>query len=147
MSSPFPIQVARVLYLRDGRFEPNRIGDFAYALPIIIDNSIIDIVAWAPSTGQIATRLGDGACLGEGQIGIDGVGSTGLPLPVWRHPLGWLIAERTGIVIADYKLASHVLAGLHLLAENDAHTAELQNTLKVPSPTIISARSLRAETA
>ena len=39
------------------------------------------------SDNAIATRLGDAFALGEEQIGVDGLGTTGLPITVHRSPV------------------------------------------------------------
>jgi len=145
MSSPLAIHIARVIF--DGeRYHPNLLGDFVYAMPIIVDNEIIDIAAWSPSTGEVGTRLGIGSCLGENLIGLDGAGTTGLPLQIWRAPLGWLLAERTGLVVVDEGLAAHRLSGVNLRAEDAAHASVLHNTLRVAPPVII-VPNARAEAA
>jgi len=102
----------------------------------VIDQGIIDAVAWQPSTGQVATRLGVGAMLGEGQIGREGIGSVNLALPVWRTPLDWLRAGRCGVVVLDWNAAAFVLSGLILKAEDKAHRLELTRRLTPVPPTI-----------
>lgn len=136
IASPWPVWVARVTFEPSGRYTPCTVGDFAYVFAVI-DDGIIDAVAWAPANGRIGTRLGIGALIGEGQVGRDGIGTTGPPLPVWRSPIGWLKARRVGVVVVDPELAAHRLAGLTLQAEDHHHRAELKQRLQLPKPTIV----------
>jgi hypothetical protein len=133
-----PLQVgrARVLFDGKGRYSPTSMGESVLLFPIIA-NRLIDLAAWHGPSGRIATRLGDGACLGQGQIGLNGLGTTGEALPVWRSPIEWLKADRVGIVIADCALAARMLAGLTLRAEDLAHQAALAKSLLMPPPTIV----------
>lgn len=135
--SPWALHVCRAIFDGCGGYQPIVLGDFAWALPVTDDREIVDIVAWAPSSGEIGSRLGIGCSLGEGEIGQDGFGTTGLPLRVWRNPLGWLLAERQGIVIVDVELAAHRLAGLGLQAEDWMHADELRRVLCVPPPVVL----------
>ena len=147
MSSPVPILVSNVLFDGRGGYSPYRVGEFAYVIPIIEDCEIIDFAAWDFRSNRIATRIGLGSCLGQEQIGVGGAGTTGLALPVWRNPLGWLLAERKGLIIADRELAAHLVSGLCLKAEDREHAAELRRVLRVRSPSICAPSSRRAVAA
>jgi hypothetical protein len=136
LGSPRVIQVGQVQYLDHHIYAPNRLGEFALIFAVI-DSGIIDLAAWSPRSGKCGTRRGIGACLGQGQIGRDGLGTHGSPLPVRRTPMGWLRAERTGIVVVDPIRAAHALAGINLVAEDAAHAWELRKTLQVPPAMIL----------
>ena len=119
-------------------------GEFALIVGVnadlsttMADLNAADIVAWSPKSGRIGTRLGCSFALGEDQIGIDGLGTTGLPIPVHRNPLGWLRADRRGIVVADWEMAAYTLRGLILEAEDDAHRRDLARRLTPTLPTIV----------
>ena len=114
------------------------VGEFAFVFAVIDCGTIIDAAAWQPKTGKIATRLGFGGMLGEGQVGRDEIGTTGRPLPVWRDPVGWLKAGRCGVVIAEPDLAAHRLAGIVISGEDHKHGRELRKRLRLPSPMIVS---------
>jgi len=133
---PLAVQCARVILDGYGGYIASGIGDFAYILPVIRD-SIIDLVAWVPRTGEIATRDGIGAMLGEGHVGCDGWGTTGRAIPVFRSPLNWLRADRQGLVIVNPDLAARRLAGAILDAEDVAHRQELTDLLRLPPPAIL----------
>ena len=114
IARPWAVRAGRVMFNRhDHRYRPNPIGEFVLIFGVLADLSstmgdlnAADLVAWAPRSGRIGTRLGRAFALGEEQIGIDGLGTTGLPAPVHRTPLGWLRADRRGVVIADWETAA-----------------------------------------
>jgi hypothetical protein len=142
LASPFPIAMTRAVFDGSGRYSPNALGATAIVLPVI-DSELIDAAAWSPVSGEIGTRLGIGACLGASQIGVDGLGTTGPALPIWRSPLGWLRAGRRGVVVVDAELAGPRLAGLTIEAEDSEHAHDLRKMLRVPPPTIIVAAAER----
>ncbi len=145
ITSPIAVRVARVVFDPDDRYRPcTYVGAFALVIPvpadpaeIVTDLGAIDLGAWAPKSGRIATRLGEVFALGAEQVGVDGLGTTGLPLPVHRDPLGWLRAGRRRIVIADWDLAAFALRGLLLEAEDDAHRRDLIRRLTPLPPTVV----------
>lgn len=136
---PWPVYVARVQFLADRRYAPVTFGTLAYVLPVLDDGAILDVVAWAPKTGETATRFGVGAMLGKGQIGCEGRGTTGLAMPIWRTPLNWLRAGRRGLVVIDDTVAAHLLAGIAVAAEDRDHVRDLERRLRVPGPRIVAA--------
>ena len=138
VATPWAVRSARVTFEPTGRYRPcPGLGEFAYVLPLI-DDGIVDLVAWSPKNDRLASRLGRGGALGQGRLGIEGVGTTDRPLPVWRSPLNWLRAGRRGVVIADPVVAAHLFAGTILQAEDRAHATEVSEALRLPPPTVIS---------
>ena len=130
------VRSARVTFEPTGRYRPcPGIGHFAYVFAIL-DHGVVDLAAWSPKDDRLATRLGHGGALGQGQLGIDGVGADH-PLPVWRSPLDWLRAGRRGVVIADPAVTAHLFAGAILQAEDRAHAAEVSDALRLPPPTVV----------
>jgi hypothetical protein len=141
IASPWPIGRARVIY--DGkRYLPNLVGEPTLIIGVL-DDGLVDIAAWHPSTGRIGTRLGVGACLGPDSVD-DGYGSASRPLPVWRTPIEWLRHHRHGIVVVDWERAAHLLAGAVLQPEDEAHSAELARRLRVLPPVIVAPRQIGA---
>lgn len=144
---PWAVMGGTVIFDNDpNRYRPLVTGDKALIF-VVLDKPYteaaelnpIDMVAWSPRSRLIGTRLGVAFAVGEEQIGIDGLGTTGLPIPVHRSPLGWLRANRHGIVVADWEHAAYALRGLLLSAEDEPHRRELQQRLGVMQPTIIAA--------
>jgi hypothetical protein len=144
IAAPIAIRSTRARFHEDGRYSPSRLGEFVIVLPvpadpqtIITDLGVVELVAWSPKTGKIAARLGRVLGLGADQVGADGFGSTGLPIPVHRNPIGWLRAHRRGLVIADWNLAAFTLRGHLLEAEDAEHRRELLRRLTPVPPTIV----------
>ena len=145
IGGPWAIRAGRVMFNRhDQRYRPNPVGDFALIFGVVADLSTTmadlnaaDLIAWCPKSGRIGTRLGHSLALGEDQIGFDGLGTTGLPIPVHRTPLGWLRVDRRGLVIADWDMAAYDLRGLILEAEDDAHRRDLARRLTPTPPRIV----------
>ena len=136
LSTPLAISVTRAVFDGRGRYYPSQLGR-SVILFAVIDAGVVDVAAWDPKSSEIATRLGVGASLGQGQIGRDGLGTHGPALPVWRNPIGWLKAGRVGVVIIDRQLSVYRLAGHILWVGDEAHAAELRRFLQVDPPTVI----------
>jgi hypothetical protein len=140
ITTPWCVSWTHVNFESSGnRYVPMATGEPALIFGVI-DDGLIDLVAWHPMSGRIGTRLGIGACLGQGQIGRDGCGYTGRPLLVWRSPIEWLRHHRCGLVIADWAAAAHLLAGVILLPEDGGFGIEIVRRLRLPSPVIVKQR-------
>jgi hypothetical protein len=143
IASPWCLSRAHVAFLpRADRYMPLCTGEPALIFGIL-DPGPIDLAAWWPTGDRIGTRLGVGASLGQGQIGRDGLGIADRPIPVFRNPLTWLRRHREGLVVADWKAASHLLSDLALRPENEGHGAELTRRLRLPPPIIVSRRKAK----
>lgn len=148
IASPIAVRAARVTFDLGSGYQPcPGIGTFALIIPIaadpgtiVTDLAAIDMVAWSPSSGRIGTRRGQVFGLGADQIDVDGHGTTGLPIPVHRDPLGWLQAGRRGIVIVDWEMAAFDLRGLILEAEDETHRRDLVRRLTPRPPTVVVAQ-------
>jgi hypothetical protein len=137
LASPIAVRAAHVCFDGRGRYVPNVVGDFAMILPATNPLSVTDWCAWAPRSGQTATRRGRGALLGGHLVGRSiGDGVTIPPLPVFESPLDWLRASRHGIVILDPERAAVALAGVVIEATDNAHAAVLRRLLRIPAPVI-----------
>jgi hypothetical protein len=97
----------------------------------------IDIVAWAPQFGKLATWLGRAFALGEETIHAPRLTDHGA-LPVHRTPVCWLKARRKGICLVRPQAAVHYLddAG-PFIPEDEAHGEELDQILTRPKPRIL----------
>src|SRR5689334_20846344 len=74
ITSPWCVSRAHVTFQpRADRYVPIVTGEPALIFGIL-DDGLIDLAAWWPTGGKIGTRLGVGACLGQGQIGRGGIG-------------------------------------------------------------------------
>jgi hypothetical protein len=131
---PLAVLAARAVFQPDGTYAPNGLGEFAHVFSAFDGDGLADVVAWAPKSGRIASRLGIASMLGEEQAARASGASK--PLLVWRGPVGWLRAGRRGVVILDPEGAAVRLAGLSIMAEDEAHACHLRASLKVPPPRI-----------
>ena len=130
---PWPVQAARVRFNRDGSFDRDPDGEWALTFMVTDHGQAIDIAA---CSAQFGTWLGRGFALGQEQIHAAHSYAFG-GLRVHRTPLGWLKAERKGIVILQPKLAYAYLAHVaHLEAEDDDHAAELRRIVSPPRPEV-----------
>ena len=135
--SPIAIRAAYVRLYSPGRYEPSTIGDVALILPVTEAGELVDLCAWVPRTGEVATRLGAGALLGGECIGRPyGDGVTFPPIPVHRSPLGWLRANRSGSVILDPVRTVIMFSGAVIEAEDRQHGDELRKALQQSAPVI-----------
>ena len=130
LAMPWAVRSARVTFEPTGHYRPcPGIGHFAYIIAVI-DDGIVDLVAWSPTDGRLATRVGYGFALGQGQITHALL--TTAKLKVRRDPLDWLRNHRDGIAIIDPVLAARALADLDLDAEDASHAEELTALLRSP---------------
>jgi hypothetical protein len=134
LTKPLAVLAERVGFQPNGTYVPNALGEFACILPAFDGDGLADVIAWAPKSGRIASRLGIVSILGEEQAGRASGASKSLL--VWRNPVGWLRAGRRGVVILDPEGAAVRLAGLSIMAEDEAHARHLRAILKVPPPRI-----------
>jgi hypothetical protein len=95
----------------------------------------IDIVAWQPASGRLATWLNRASILGEDQLNAPRVAEC---LPVYETPLQWLQQRRLGVVVLDAKRAAPKLReAAPLLATTYEHAMALRTSLKVKTPRIL----------
>lgn len=136
----FEVRRARVLFQRGQRFrfawerEADDGSEPAFILPVIEGGALIDLVAWHPRSGRLATLWRRAGML----IGPDGLDEEG-PVLVHRDPLAWLRAGRRGVVIVHEALARPALLEADaLLTEDVEQGVELEAMLrKVRLPCIM----------
>lgn len=128
--------IERVIFQGD-RFDFCELGDKAF---VFTEGD--DQIAWDPVGDRLASRFGIAWALGQGDLGLDGMGTTGRALPVRKNPWDWLRCVRLGIVIFDWDLAARALAGMTVEADEPfAH--ELRHRLRPPPPRILVRRGRR----
>src|SRR5262249_46522092 len=119
VDTPCSIGFARVTIQVTGRYVPTcGTGDFAFIFACIGLEGVIDLAAWLPRTGQVATRLGIAGLIGEREAETAQYDLNARPVRVWRDPIGWLRAGRRGVVVANEFAAAHVLSGLNVFPED-----------------------------
>ena len=99
---------------------------------------VIDLIAWQPRTGALASWRGQAFCLGDldeiynpATYFMDGA------LRVHASPLEWLRANREGIVILrpDFTYA-HLRFCQRILCDDPAHAEDVEFWLRAPEPTV-----------
>jgi hypothetical protein len=106
-------------------------GTDAFILPVEGTFGIVDLIAFDPETGLLATWLGRAFAINEASIWEPNL--DGDPLPVWRDPVGWLKAKREGIVLLKPQQAYSYLDHLPgVIAEDVQHGEELEKLLWTP---------------
>lgn len=96
----------------------------------------LDVVAWHPRTGRLATWLGRAGLLG---LEHPCPGTAEDPLIVYRDPAAWLEDQRRGVVVVDERLArAELLDAGTIMAADIAHGTALEAMLsKVRLPSIL----------
>jgi hypothetical protein len=95
-----------------------------------------DLVAWTFGRRKLASWYSAAALLGAEDIRVPRLTPEGA-LPVHRTPLGWLKAEREGVVIIEERRGALELRDFGpLAAEDEAHGLELQMLFRNREPQI-----------
>ncbi|WP_133239207.1 hypothetical protein [Microvirga sp. KLBC 81] len=144
LAGPFPVATSDVYFDGDRfefvhhhhRYDEKGVHAFLFLITNRWDEAV-DIVAWSPASGQLASWLGRAWALGEETIYDPRLDEHGA-LQVHRSPVGWLKARRRGICVVRPAAAAHYLddAG-PLSVEDEAHGEELDQILTRPKPRIL----------
>ena len=108
----WPISGATVCFdLKHGTFDLDHAGERSLIFRAEDCDEVIDLIAWQPRTGQLASWRGQALCLGD----VDDIFNpatyfAGGALRIHETPLQWLQTEREGIVIVRPDLAHAYLA-------------------------------------
>jgi hypothetical protein len=132
----WPISACRVQF--NGRtFYPDPNGVRAITIAVIDYGEIIDIAAWQPRSGRVASWLGHAFCIDQDQVSNPATFFADGALRVHRTPLEWLRAGRDGIVILRPELSYIYLGRCHRLWVADVQfAARLRRWLQPPTPTV-----------
>jgi len=149
--------VARIAFAGD-TYEPcdrEGVGTPALILPCwsgpapSSPDTLLDLLAFVPSTGAVITRLGLAAMLGEWAIhklemGWDrDYGSLGRRLMVYRDPLSWALAG-SGSTVWGYHRGGHGIVVLDWRRLRSAIGPLVDNGVELVGEDIATARRLRA---
>ena len=133
----WPISGATVHFDR-GTFEIDDTGERALTFRAEERGEVIDLIAWQPLTGKLASWRGQAFCLGD----LDDVFNPatyfgGDSLLVHETPLQWLQAAREGIVILRQDLVHAYLADRQRIVCSDAaHARQIERWLEPPKPKV-----------
>jgi hypothetical protein len=118
-----------------GRYAQDMNAQNAFIIELRGVEGLVDLVAWDPASDRFARWLGRGFALGEDRISFPSL--SGGPLPIWRSPLGWLRAYRSGLVILNPRAAYWFLCDVPALVAEDAdHRKQIAKMLIPPQPRI-----------
>ena len=99
---------------------------------------VIDLIAWQPRRGALASWRGQAFCLGD----VDDIFNpatyfAGDALRVHAMPLDWLLADRDGIVIVQPDLAPAYLQNCQRIrCSNAAHGRQVEKWLQPHKPKV-----------
>jgi hypothetical protein len=110
---PTPVGAANVCFHDDGTFAASASGTAVLTFRVAdVDAVDIDLAAWSPRTGELASWYGRAFALGEDQIFNPASFFAGAALRIHEDPLAWLCAGREGICIikpeVTYAMMRHV---------------------------------------
>jgi hypothetical protein len=95
----------------------------------------LDIVAWHPTTGRVATWLGRAALMGEDQLFAPRLADG---LQVHETPLEWFRERRAGVVVIDkIRAAPKLRDAAPLLTPSFEYGKKLQEMLRITPPQIL----------
>ncbi len=133
----WPIGGATVRF--DGtKFDLDHEGERALTFRAEDRDQVIDLIAWQPSTGALASWRGRAFCLGD----VDDIFNpatyfNGGALHVHATPLNWLLADRQGIVIVQPDLAPAYIANCQRIRCSDtAHARQVEQWVEPHKPTV-----------
>jgi hypothetical protein len=133
---PWPIGATSVLF--DGHnFAPDPNGVRAITIVVIDCGYIIDIAAWQPRSGQMASWFGRAFCIEQDQVSNPATYFADGALLVHATPLEWLRAGREGIVILRPELSYIYLGRCRRLWVSDLQLAAIvRRQLQPPKPKV-----------
>jgi hypothetical protein len=136
LTEPYPIGAARVLFHDGGTFDVDAGGQRALTFRATDCGEPVDLVAWQPRTGHLASWRGAAFCLGDvDQCFNPATWFDGDGLRLHRDPLDWLRAGRDGIVILKPKLCwAHLRNVPRVICADIEHGEAVKRWIKPPRP-------------
>jgi hypothetical protein len=132
MLEPWPLGGARVLFDGCG-FDVVPDGELAVTFRIDDCGEVLDLAAWAPRSGKMASWCGVGFAIGQDQIFNPASYFDGGALRVHADPLAWLKADRDGVVIVKPELTYAYLRNVRRLSFADPALArQVERWLEPP---------------
>jgi hypothetical protein len=125
-----------IVHFDAGRFELNNDGQRALIFRAEDRAEVIDLIAWQPRIGALASWRGQAFCLGD----VDNIFNpatyfAGDALRVHATPLDWLLANRDGIVIVRPDLAPAYLAHCRRIrCSSKAHALQVEKWVRPRKP-------------
>lgn len=136
MAEPWPIKSASVQFLNGGTFDFARDGRQAIVFLAVDHGETVDLIAWQPKSGAVASWRATAFCLGDqDQCFNPASWFADSGLRVHADPLEWLKHDRDGIVIVRREFAYAYLRYVPRLVFADVEHAErIQRWCRPPKP-------------
>jgi hypothetical protein len=135
MLEPWPLGGTRVRFDGYG-FDVVLDGELAITFRVE-DTDVLDIAAWAPQSGRLASWRGVAFALGQDSIFNPASYFTGSALRVHRTPLDWLKADRDGIVMVKPELTYAYLRNAQRLSfRDDSLARQVRRWIEPPKPRV-----------
>ena len=123
----WPIGAAKVNFDGKGHFDLCEGGERAFTFVAFNAGDPIDIIAWRPRMGQIASYTGAATFLGDQDDAVNpATWLDGNDLLIHATPLEWLRHEREGLVIVNFKTA-----GAYLRNAKSVYCADIETAKKL----------------
>jgi hypothetical protein len=148
MVAPWPIGGATVRFFDGGTFDVAPDGERALTFRAIDCGEPIDLIAWQPRTGQVASWCKAAFALGQEAIYNPATYFAGSSLRVHKTPLQWLLADRDGILIVRPELTYAYLRNVRRVSFADtAYAQQVDKWLEPPRPSVQLFLEVREELA
>jgi hypothetical protein len=138
MSFPWPLRGASVRWSDDPNgFDFDTEGDRAIIFRAEDRGEVVDLIAWSPLTGKIASWYGAAVCLGDlDQIFNPATYAFGDGLEIHSGPLAWLKNNRSGIVVLKPGLYQSLAHRPRLVVDNPQWGRKVERSIQPPKPTV-----------
>ena len=138
MAEPWPIKSTRVRFFNGGTFDFDREGHQAIILLAEDLGEPIDLIAWQPKSGAVASWRGSAFCLGDTEHIFNPASWFGdTALRIHRTPLDWLKASRDGIAIVRPEFAYAYLRHVpRVSCPDEVHLKQVKRWVQAPSPVV-----------
>jgi hypothetical protein len=135
MAEPWPIKSAKVRFSNSGSFDFDREGHQAIIFLAEDLGKAIDLIAWRPPSGGIASWRGAAFCLGDTEhIFSPATYFADGALRIHQTPLDWLKAERDGVVIVQTQWTYAYLRDARLSFADRAFAQKVKRWREPPAP-------------
>ena len=134
---PWPIRGASVRWFNPDSFDFDAAGEHAVIFRAEDRGEVVDLIAWSPRAGNIASWYGAAVCLGDfDQIDDPATYAFGDGIEVHPDPLAWLRNNRSGIVVLRAGLYQALAHRPRLVVDNPQWGRKVEQSIQPPKPTV-----------
>ena len=128
-----PIFGVELVAIDGHNYAPEPGGQPALILPYFEDGRLLDLVACRFTTRTCSTR--DGICTALGAEHIERARDAGTALSLFADPVEWLLADRQGACVVDWRSAHFTLADLDagIACSSNLLAARVQRAMQRPA--------------